>query len=154
MIDSVIHILLTLLFPPLLLGVINRTKALFAGRTGQPILQAYYDLAKLARKGTVFSNTTSWVFRAGPVVGLGATLVASLLIPLGEHHPPLSFSGDMILFAYLFGLARFCTTAAAWTPAPALRGWVLPVKPPSPVWPSRRSFSPWRYLRASPAPFP
>ena len=113
MIDTVIHILLTLLFPPLLLGVINRTKALFAGRTGQPLLQAYYDLAKLARKGTVFSSTTSWVFRAAPVAALAATVTASLLIPLGEHRPLLSFNGDMILFAYLFGLARFCTTAAA-----------------------------------------
>jgi formate hydrogenlyase subunit 4 len=113
MVDTVIHILITLLLPPLLLGVINRTKALFAGRTGPPLLQAYYDLAKLVRKGSVFSASTTWVFRAGPVVALAATLTASLLIPLGEHRPPLSFGGDMILFAYLFGMARFCTTAAA-----------------------------------------
>uniref|UniRef100_A0A831XFL9 Hydrogenase n=1 Tax=Geobacter metallireducens TaxID=28232 RepID=A0A831XFL9_GEOME len=113
MVDTVIHILITLLLPPLLLGVINRTKALFAGRTGPPLLQAYYDLAKLVRKGSVFSATTTSVFRAGPVVALAATFTASLLIPLGEHRPPLSFGGDMILFAYLFGLARFCTTAAA-----------------------------------------
>ncbi|MGE5195088.1 MAG: hydrogenase, partial [Deltaproteobacteria bacterium] len=46
MIHNTIHILLALVFPPLLLGVINRTKALFAGRTGPPLLQPYYDLAK------------------------------------------------------------------------------------------------------------
>ena len=113
MVDTVIHILITLLLPPLLLGVINRTKALFAGRTGPPLLQAYFDLAKLVRKGSVFSDTTTWAFRAGPVVALAATFTASLLIPLGEHRPPLSFTGDMVLFAYLFGLARFCTMAAA-----------------------------------------
>ena len=30
---------------------------------------SYDDLARLFRKGSVFSTTTTWVFRAGPVVG-------------------------------------------------------------------------------------
>lgn len=113
MIDILIHCLLALLFPPLLLGVINKTKAAFAGRVGAPYLQPYYDLFKLLRKGSVFSETTTWVFRAGPVVTLAAVLMAALLVPLGRHASPLSFSGDMILFAYLFALARFFTTIAA-----------------------------------------
>jgi formate hydrogenlyase subunit 4 len=99
--------------PPLLLGVINKTKAAFAGRVGPPLLQAYFDLSKLFRKGSVFSDTTSWIFRAGPVVTLAALAAASLLIPLGNHRAPISFSGDMVLFAYLLGLARFFTMAAA-----------------------------------------
>ena len=55
-----------LILAPLLLGVINRTKAVFAGRHGAPLLQAYYDLARLLRKGAVYSRTTTWVFRAAP----------------------------------------------------------------------------------------
>ncbi len=113
MFDSILHCLLVLLFPPLLLGVINKTKAAFAGRVGAPLLQPYYDLIKLLQKGTVFSSTTTWVFRAGPVITLSATAVAALLVPLGHHQAPISFSGDLILFAYLFGLARFFTTVAA-----------------------------------------
>lgn len=113
MTDTVIHCLLVLLMPPLLLGVIGKTKAAFAGRVGAPYLQPYYDLAKLFRKGSVFSETTTWVFRAGPVITLAATLIAAALVPLGNHHAPVSFNGDMILFAYLFGLARFFTTSAA-----------------------------------------
>ena len=113
MTDIIIHCMVALLFPPLLLGVIGKTKAAFAGRVGAPYLQPYYDLIKLFRKGTVFSETTTWVFRAGPLVTLSATLIAVLLIPLGRHAAPLSFSGDLILFAYLFGLARFFTTIAA-----------------------------------------
>jgi formate hydrogenlyase subunit 4 len=113
MTDIIIHCVVALLFPPLLLGVIGKTKAAFAGRVGAPYLQPYYDLIKLFRKGTVFSETTTWVFRAGPLVTLSATLIAVLLIPLGRHAAPLSFSGDLILFAYLFGLARFFTTIAA-----------------------------------------
>ena len=64
--------------------MITKTKALFAGRVGPPVLQPYYDLIKLFRKGSVFSTTTTWVFRAGPVVGLVTAAIAVLLVPLAE----------------------------------------------------------------------
>ena len=111
--EVVIHVAIALAMPPLLLGVIGKTKALFAGRVGPPLLQLYYDLAKLARKGSVFSTTTTWVFRAGPVVGLATALVAILVVPLGNHAAPIAFVGDLVLFAYLFGLGRFFTVSAA-----------------------------------------
>jgi formate hydrogenlyase subunit 4 len=102
-----------LALPPLLLGVINRTKAAFAGRTGASVLQPYRDLLRLSRKGFVFSRTTTWVFRAAPVVTLVATLFAAVLLPLGPGRSPLGFEGDLVLFAYLFALGRFFTTVAA-----------------------------------------
>src|SRR5438876_269283 len=105
----VVHILLALGFPPLLLGVIAKVKAFFAGRVGPPVLQPYYDLIKLFQKGSVFSTTTTWVFRAGPVVGLATALLAVLLVPLTDSQAPISFSGDLILLVYLLGLARFFT---------------------------------------------
>ena len=113
MMNCLIHITLALVMPPLLLGVIGKTKAAFAGRVGAPFLQSYYDIFRLLRKGTVFSSTTSWVFRAGPVVALATTAVAALLVPFGAHPSPISFNGDMILYAYLFALGRFFTMAAA-----------------------------------------
>ncbi len=109
----ILHLVLLLLFAPLLQGVIIKTKALFGGRVGAPLLQPYWDLARLWRKGFVFSRTTTWVFRAGPVVGLTVPVLAALLIPFGALPAPLSFEGDLILFVYLFGLARFFTAAAA-----------------------------------------
>jgi formate hydrogenlyase subunit 4 len=122
MIDNIIHIALLLLFPPLLLGVIGKTKAWFGGRTGARFLQPYYDIVKLLRKGLVLSETTTWIFRAGPVVTFAATLVAGLLLPLGRFPAPISFTGDLILFAYLFGLARFFTTSAALDTGSAFEG--------------------------------
>jgi formate hydrogenlyase subunit 4 len=110
---TMLHVVVALFLPPLLLGVINKTKALFAGRVGPPLLQAYYDLAKLLRKGSVFSRTTTWVFRAGPVVALVTALFAALIVPFGAHPAPISFAGDFVLFAYLLGLGRFATIAAA-----------------------------------------
>ncbi len=108
-----LHLLVLLLFAPLLPGVIARTKARFAGRQGPPLLQPYYDLLRLWRKGFVLSRTTTWVFSAGPVVGLVVPLLAALLLPFGALPAPLSFEGDLILFVYLFALARFFTAAAA-----------------------------------------
>lgn len=108
-----LHFLVALLFPPLLRGVIVRTKAKFAGRVGAPLLQPYYDLYKLLLKGFVFSDVTTWVFRVGPIVVLVTSVVAALIVPFGHHEVPFSFAGDVILFAYLFGLHRFFLSLAA-----------------------------------------
>ena len=122
MLDALLHLVAVLALPPLLLGVIAKTKAAFAGRTGPPVLQPYYDLAKLLRKGSVVSTTTTWVFRAGPVVGVAAPLAASFLVPFGRQPAPVSFAGDLILFAYLFGLARFFLASAALDTGSAFEG--------------------------------
>ena len=45
--SNTVHVLVALSLPPVLLGVIAKTKALFAGRVGPPVLQPYYDLVKL-----------------------------------------------------------------------------------------------------------
>jgi len=108
-----IHAALILAMPLLLLGIIGKTKAAFAGRVGPPLLQPYFDVIKLLRKGSVFSRTTTWVFKAGPVVGLVTALFAATLMPLGGHLAPISFEGDLVLFAYLLGLGRFFTVVAA-----------------------------------------
>src|SRR5437870_9582756 len=122
MIHNTIHVLVALTMPALLLGVIAKTKALFAGRVGPPILQPYYDLVKLVQKGSVFSTTTTWVFRAGPVVGLVTAALAVLLIPLTGATAPISFAGDLIFLAYLLGLGRFFTAAAALDTGSAFEG--------------------------------
>jgi len=110
---TLLHLALLLLFAPLLQGVIVKTKALFAGRRGAPLLQPYLDLARLLRKESVFSRTTTWVFLTGPVAGVAVPVLAALLIPFGALPAPLAFTGDLVLFVYLFALARFFTVAAA-----------------------------------------
>ena len=113
MVSSIVNLLVVLALAPLLLGVINKTKALVAGRTGPPALQVYFDLVKLFGKGFVVSRATTWVFLAGPVLSVAAPLVAMLLLPLGGRPAWLSFEGDMILFVSVFALARFFVATAA-----------------------------------------
>ncbi|MDE7370427.1 MAG: NADH-quinone oxidoreductase subunit H, partial [Desulfovibrio sp.] len=104
---------LALVLAPLLPGVINRVKAKVAGRRGKPLLQTYYDIAKLLRKGEVISRTTTWTFAAGPGVSLAAALCALALLPMGGVASPLAFGGDFLLAAYLLGMGRFATMLAA-----------------------------------------
>ena len=119
---SIVLPILALLLAPLLPGIINRIKAIFGGRKGQPLLQLYFDLAKLLKKGAVYSRTTSWVFRAGPVVSLCSAIAALLVLPLGGVAAPVSFAGDMILLAYFLGVMRFFTVIAALDTGSAFEG--------------------------------
>lgn len=111
--DALPRMLVGLALCPLLFGVINRVKAKFAGRTGQPLLQTYFDLARLLKKGAVYSQTTTWVFPLGPMLGLACALCALALAPLGGQPGLVSFEGDLFLFAGLLSLGRFATAAAA-----------------------------------------
>jgi formate hydrogenlyase subunit 4 len=112
-IASIAHVAVALVLAPLMPGLINRTKAWFAGRRGPPLLQTYYDLGKLLQKGAVYSRTTTGVFVAGPIVALACVTTAMLIVPLGGVPGVLAFSGDFLLLAYLLGLMRFVTVAAA-----------------------------------------
>jgi formate hydrogenlyase subunit 4 len=98
---------------PLMQGMITRTKSVIAGRTGQPLTQPYRDLWKLLHKGAVYSQTTSWIFQLGPMVGLASVFLALTLLPFGGFPALSAFSGDFVVLAYLMALARFFTVVAA-----------------------------------------
>ena len=114
--------LLALVLSPLLLGIINKTKAFVGGRRGPPFFQLYYDIAKLFRKGAVYSGTTSWVFRAGPVVVLASVFGALMIVPLAGKPALLSFGGDLILLAYFLGMMRLFIVLAALDTGSAFEG--------------------------------
>lgn len=111
-----------LLLAPLLPGIINKVKAWVAGRRGPPVLQLYYDLARLWQKSVVLSTLASPGFVAGPAVAWVAVTGAAMLVPLGPLGSALSFRGDVLLLLYLLALARFCTTWAAMETGSAFEG--------------------------------
>jgi formate hydrogenlyase subunit 4 len=94
-------------------GVINRTRAVLAGRRGIRFFQHIYNAHLLFRKGSVYSTTTTALFRIAPTVYLGAAIVAFLFIPVADLEPLLSFHGDIIFVAYLLALARVAIILAA-----------------------------------------
>ena len=109
MLAIVLIVLSSVFFP----GVIVKTKALFSGRKGPGILQPWYDIIRLMKKGSVYSTSSSYIFQIGATVYLATVLVASLFIPFNHVSGIISFSGDFVLFAYLLALGRFVLIASA-----------------------------------------
>jgi formate hydrogenlyase subunit 4 len=107
-----VTLLAVLFVAPALPGIATRTKSLLTGRRGAPVLQLYADLAKLTRKGVVYSRTTTLVFRVAPVVVTAGVLVAAFLLPLDGRAPIFGFTGDLVAFAGLFALGRFALVLA------------------------------------------
>jgi formate hydrogenlyase subunit 4 len=121
-VQIVLRLVIWLALAPLLPGIINKVKAWVAGRRGPPVLQLYYDLARLWRKGVVLSTLASPGFIVGPAVAWVAVLGAAQLLPLGPLGAALSFRGDVLLLVYLLALARFCTAWAAMETGSAFEG--------------------------------
>jgi formate hydrogenlyase subunit 4 len=122
LLEIVLRLGLWVLVAPLLPGIVNKVKAWVAGRRGPPVLQLYYDLARLWKKSVVMSTLASPAFVAGPAVAWVALLGAALLLPLGSAGGALSFKGDVILVVYLLAVARFCTAWAALETGSAFEG--------------------------------
>ncbi len=122
MMMSILNAILVMMIAPLVFGVIHRTKSLLAGRKGPPILQVYYDVAKLIRKRTVLSGTTTRIFLVGPAIVVATAVVATLFLPIGNQQPVISFTGDILVFIYLFALARFFIASGAMDTGSAFEG--------------------------------
>ncbi|MFA6334847.1 MAG: NADH-quinone oxidoreductase subunit H [Bacteroidales bacterium] len=94
-------------------GIVIRTKSIASGRKGPGIFQPMKDIFRLWRKGSVYSKTTSFIFKIAPTVSFASVIMAILMIPHGSNPGIISFEGDFIMFAYLLSLGKFLTIIAA-----------------------------------------
>lgn len=111
-----------LLLAPMLFGIIAKVKAFFAGRKGIPLLQLYFDIIKLLKRGVIYSSSTSVFFRLAPCVTLAATVCAAALLPCQDNSSYFAFSGDILLFVYLLALSRAFTVLGAMDTASSFEG--------------------------------
>jgi formate hydrogenlyase subunit 4 len=116
------HVGALLLMPTLVVGVINRTKSVWSGRRGPPILQLAYDLRRLLRKRPVYSDVSTLVFRLTPCVVLVTAVVSGLIVPLLGSPGPLSFPFDFLVFANIWGLGRLALMLGALDTGSAFEG--------------------------------
>lgn len=96
-----------------MIGVIKKTKAFWAGRKGVSIWQPLWDFLRLMKKGTVISETTSWVFKAAPVIGLASILFASLFVPMASGRAIINVPFAFVIFSYVLGFGKFFSLIAA-----------------------------------------
>jgi formate hydrogenlyase subunit 4 len=94
---------------PLVDGLMRKLRATLHSRQGPPITQPYLDFLKLLGKEDLSpASAVSFIgliWRLTPALCLGATMTAVLFVPLLGNFSPLGFSGDVIVFIYLLGLA-------------------------------------------------
>lgn len=118
----IVNFLITLALAPLMTGFVNKTKAFFAGRRGASVFQLYFDLAKLLRKSSPRSTTSTWIFAVAPLVSLATLLAACTLFPWGFAASPNLFAADAVVFFYLMGTGRFFTVLGALDTGSAFEG--------------------------------
>lgn len=94
-------------------GIITKVKAKIAARRMPSILQPVYDVLRLLKKGAVYSNVTSIIFRIAPIIYFSSVLMAALFIPIGSYNALFSFEGDFVFFAYLLALGKFMMIISA-----------------------------------------
>jgi formate hydrogenlyase subunit 4 len=119
---SLIILALAILLAPFYSALILKVKAFFGGKKGPPLLINYFTLIKLFKKGSVYSTSTTVIFKMGPMVSLSAALTVLMFLPIAGQPPLFSFNGDVILLLYLLGLGRFFTIAAAMDTASPFEG--------------------------------
>ena len=112
-ITAIINLIILLFAPFLVLGVIKKTKAFWAGRKGVSLFQPWWDFVKLMKKDAVVSNTTTWIFKFTPILIFATTLFAGLFVPMLGGSSVINMQGGFILFAYLLGLGKFFALLSA-----------------------------------------
>jgi formate hydrogenlyase subunit 4 len=124
MAQSLIFLLNLAVVPLLLVGVIRKVKARMQNRVGAPLLQPFFDAAKLLRKSETISETASWVFVWAPRIGLAVAVAVALLVPWCGMTPPAAARGaaDLLLVIYLLGMAKFFSMLAAMDTGSAFGG--------------------------------
>jgi formate hydrogenlyase subunit 4 len=108
-----IPFILIIISPFFFTGLINKVKAIWAGRKGASVFQPYFDFFKLIRKGEVISKTTSFVFQISSSLNIAATIFALMIVPIPFAGSVISLPGDFVLFSYALGLSKFMMILAA-----------------------------------------
>jgi formate hydrogenlyase subunit 4 len=85
---------------------VRRVKARLMRRQGPPLLQGYFDLAKLLRKESVIAESASWLFRSAPYLIFALTWVAAALVPSFASGLMFNWAADVVALVALLGAAR------------------------------------------------
>jgi formate hydrogenlyase subunit 4 len=109
----ILNLLFILLMPLLFVGIINKTKAIWAGRKGPSLLQPFYTCFKLLHKREIHSRSSGYIFRWAPSLALVAVFFAALFVPFGGGNACLGFKGDFFLLMSLLALAKAVLVLAA-----------------------------------------
>ncbi len=107
---GILQALMIAALAPLFSGFSRVLRAKMHSRHGPPLLQNYYDLAKLMKRQEILPRNGRLVFQVTPYLTVVAVLLAVMIIPILTSQSPFGWVGDMILVVYLLVLVRFFTS--------------------------------------------
>jgi len=110
---------------PLLDGVERKVRARVQRRVGPPVLQTWYDLIKLYRRGFFGLRGCGPFHRAAPALAMGAAVTASAILPTVTGFGA-GFAGDLIVLIYLMASVSTITAlgaASSGSPYGVVGGW-------------------------------
>jgi NADH-quinone oxidoreductase subunit H len=89
----------------LLKGMERKIRARLQRRIGPPLLQPFFDLAKLMRKETnIPEGAPVTLFKALPFVGASSMALAAVMIPIHGIHVAPAGLGDILVLFYLLAV--------------------------------------------------
>lgn len=100
--------ILIIVLSPLFIGILKKMKATLRGYKGSSIVQTYYDLSKLLKKGRIISNKSSFITTIGPTVILSATITTAFFIPVFYTSMEKTF-GNLFILMFAFGIVKMFT---------------------------------------------
>lgn len=103
-----IQSLLIVVLSPLFIGILKKMKATLRGYRGSSIIQPYYELSKLLKKGRIISNRSSFITSIGPLVILSATITTAFFIPVFYTSMGKSI-GNLFILMFAFAIVKIFT---------------------------------------------
>ena len=105
---NILTTILAVVLAPLFIGIVNQTKAFFAGRKGPGYLRLYADVWKLLGKSCPRHEHSTWVFAISQPVSFASVLAAAVIFPWSAaSDSACAASVPVALFFYLLGAGRF-----------------------------------------------
>ena len=103
---TIIQFAVLIAISPLVTGIIRKMKALMRNKKGASIFQPYRDLRKLFRKESVFSESTSFLFRLIPLICITSMILLAAMTPF-IYTGVIAPYADVIAMVYIFTMFRF-----------------------------------------------
>jgi formate hydrogenlyase subunit 4 len=117
----IVQSLMLLMLTPLFMGIIKNFKASIRGYKACPVLQPYYNIAKLFGKGRVLSKSSSFITLIAPAMCLCASVTAAFLVPV-FFNDGNDLVGNLFVIIFLLGIVKFFMTLTGLDSASAFGG--------------------------------
>ena len=111
-----------ILLAPFAQGLVRFCKARLQGRHGASPFLPYYTFATLLKKQMVIPTASSWVFRAVPLVVLGASISLTFILPLLFVGGKLASMSDFLVVAGILMLGSIFLVLGGLDPGSAFGG--------------------------------